>query len=90
MSRIIDLDGPDGNVYQLAAIARSWNNQIGTEAHKARGCLIAATTARLGGIVGGYRDVLDTFDEWFEGKISYKFVGDPRVDVDDYDDDDDD
>jgi hypothetical protein len=87
MSRIIDLAGPEGNVAHIAGIAKSWNYQIGLANDPKRGSILDATTRRLGGKVGDYNDVLDTFDLWFEHKISYEFVNDPREPVVELDDD---
>jgi len=72
---VIDLCGPEGNVFHVAGLAQSWNNQLGK---KKRGSLFDATATRLGHNHGGYEDVLDTFDEWFKGKITYTFLNDPR------------
>lgn len=96
MSRVFDLSGPEGNVFQIAAIAQSWNRQIGND----RPGLLEATRARLNAEAddswspkdangGTYEDALDQFDLWFKGKIDYQFVNDPRnpdPEVDDEDD----
>jgi hypothetical protein len=81
MSRVIDCAGPEGNVFHIAALAQSWNRQIGND----RVGLLEATTRRLDaewdkkGMPGAsYEDALDTFDLWFKGCIDYEFVNDPR------------
>ena len=71
----IDLAGPDGNVFVLAGIARTWTAQMGNpknlmaEAEKRPECQ-------------NYNDVLDIFDEWFEHIwcVNYRFLNDPRKD----------
>lgn len=72
--RQIDCEGPEGNVFMIAALARSWNRQLDRDMPD----LLTATTDRLGGEVGDYTDALDTFDEWFDSFIDYEFVNDPR------------
>lgn len=83
--RTIDLSGPDGNVYGIAALAQTWNRQLGN----GRQDIIKATSERLNresdedwsprdAKCGTYEDVLDTFDQWFKGKIAYEFMNDPR------------
>ncbi len=79
MSRIIDLAGPEGNVFHLAALASSWNKQLGRPYNTKRANLLDATTIRLEGRTGDYNDALDTFDDWFADVIDYEFVNDPRV-----------
>lgn len=83
-ARVLDLSGPEGNVYCIAAIAQAWNRQIGND----RPSILAATKLRLqkesdeDWIPHGepaYNDVLDTFDLWFKDCIDYEFVNDPRV-----------
>ena len=74
MSRIIDLRGPEGNVFGIAGLAQSWNRQIGNN----RKNILDETTTRLGGKAGMYEDVLDTFDIWFKDVIRYRFINDPR------------
>ncbi len=77
MSRVIDLAGPEGNVFHVAGIAKAWNRQLG-KPYSGRVNLLDATTNRLDGREGDYNDVLDTFDGWFSGLIDYEFVNDPR------------
>lgn len=71
--RQIDCAGPEGNVYNIAAIFQSWNKQL----KRSNVSIFDATTKRLGS-VGDYNDVLDTFDEWMKPGISYEFLNDPR------------
>jgi len=89
--RTLDLKGPEGNVFHIAAVAQSWCQQIvsslpnpdGTsvyEKRKKKG-LLPATTTRIRGEYnrpGSYEDALDTFDLWFKDKIAYEFLNDPR------------
>ena len=72
--RTIDLSGPEGNVFAIAGLAQSWNRQL---KKPGRGCLLEATTKRLGA-TGDYNDALDTFDKWFKGFVEYTFINDPR------------
>lgn len=71
MSREIDLRGPDGNVFAIAGIAKSWSQQLGeaknlmAEAERREDC-------------HDYNGVLDIFDEWFKGIVDYTFINDPR------------
>lgn len=85
-ARPIDLSGPDGNVYAIAGLAQAWNRQIGNE----RVCILKTTTRRLQAETppraGFYDDILDTFDEWFKGKIDYEFLNDPRLPSNEEDD----
>jgi len=72
---VIDLAGPDGNVFNIAGIAKTWRSQLDW----APECMLTATSERIGGAGRGtYEDALDTFDLWFKGKIPYRFVNDPR------------
>jgi hypothetical protein len=65
----IDLAGPDGNVFVLAGIARTWTAQMGeaknlmAEAEKRPDCY-------------DYNGVLDIFDEWFPNMVTW--LNDPR------------
>ena len=71
MSREIDLRSPDGNVFVIAGIAKTWSEQLGeaknlmSEAEKREECT-------------DYNGVLDIFDEWFKGRVDYTFINDPR------------
>ena len=92
MSIIIDLSGPEGNVFHLCGIASNWNAQLvdaGAPSllpkyrnRKNVGGLIQATENRLKAegrkLPGDYNDVLDTLDSLFSGVIGYEFENDPR------------
>lgn len=67
----IDLAGPDGNVFALAGLAKTWDRQLG---HKGWGLLEAADADPD---CQNYNDVLDLFDRRFK-HIEYTFLNDPR------------
>ena len=73
----IDLEGSDGNVYFIAGRARTWSKQLHP---KAKTQSILDETTEYLGHEGEYKDVLDTFDRRFKGKVGYEFLNDPRED----------
>lgn len=60
-----DLDGPEGNAFELIGIAERWAKQLEIPAPD----LMAAST---------YHELLDLFDEAFKGRVTYQFLHDPR------------
>jgi hypothetical protein len=64
--RTIDLEGPEGNAFMLAAIAKRWNKQLGSNV----GLDLFSCDS--------YEQVLNTFDAMFGGLIAYEFINDPR------------
>lgn len=77
--KVIDLSGPEGNVFAVFGLAKSWNRQL------KRKCDLHKTVKRKHPN-GNYNDVLDEFDKMFEA-VDYEFVNDPR-DPDTWEDDD--
>ncbi len=73
MSREIDLSGPDGNVFHIAGLSRSWAKQLGWTGRKLD--ILAEARDRD---KQDYNDVLDIFDEWYKDIIDYTFINDPR------------
>lgn len=70
MSIEIDLQGPDGNMFNLLGIALTWNRQLGRKVDLMK--RVKKNHPR-----GGYEDLLDEFDKMFK-HIDYTFVNDPR------------
>ena len=53
----IDLDGPDGNVFQLLGLAKSYCQQLGWDYDK--------FDAEVKFFADSYEDVISIFDQWF-------------------------
>ncbi len=70
--REIDLSSPQGNVFAIAGIAQTWNKQLRND----RPSLMDEAERREECV--DYNGVLDIFDEWFKGIVSYTFINDPR------------
>lgn len=75
--RLIDLSGPDGNVFFLKGIARSWGKQLKEvnsdyDPEKISKAFKSCTS---------YNEVLDVFDSYFKDTIQYEFLNDPRIEI---------
>ena len=54
---VIDLDGPDGNVFQILALAQTYCNQLNWDYDK--------FDAEVKFFANNYEDVIGLFDQWF-------------------------
>jgi len=55
--KVIDLDGPEGNVYQIFSLAKTYCDQLGWDYDK--------FDAEVKFFADSYEDVIGLFDSWF-------------------------
>ena len=73
--RIIDLNSSEGNVFSLLGISRSWAKQININPPD-----LAVVKREDGSFrpAENYNEVLDNFDAFWQHRIDYEFLHDPR------------
>lgn len=64
-----DLKGPEGNAFRMMGVAHSWAEQLGEAPPDFSD-------------VATFNELLDRFDEAFKGRVSYRFLHDPRLEAD--------
>jgi len=69
--RIYNLNGQEGNAYNLIGTARTWMLQLGFETEEIIKILDDMKSA-------DYNHMLDVFDKTFKGMVEYDFDNDPR------------
>ena len=67
---IIDLAGPEGNVFAIFGLASKWNRQL--DRKRSLSSIVEKKHPN-----GDYNDVLNEFDKMFKA-IDYTFINDPR------------
>lgn len=70
-----DLDGPDGNVFTLLGLSRSWAKQLNITPPNLSVVKQGDGTFRP---AENYNEILDNFDAFWKGRIEYQFLNDPR------------
>ena len=73
--RIIDLSGPEGNAFNIMGMAYNWCIQLADiDPEKFNEVQLREDFDNC----KTYKEILDTFDKYFETMADYEFLNDPR------------